>query len=1013
MTTNEPAIPIVSMKKLDPTVNKQGIYDFSQFGIRDEDIPQETKKTPDEFQSSSLYKDVLQASATETEASLQNNVNEYPFGSLQNSGSKLRTGESKKGPRIRVLSAFEDNANKPTLRAKGKFIDFTATGGPNIEVISGFKDIFEKENGTKNSTKEPVLQGIGLPNVQVTDEPNKKLAPSKVKPFEPFLTKAIATTKSPVISTVPALNTREITTPSSPLVPDTEISASGKDQLKADSTSKSNSGSTSGINTNDKNGIVSDVASVAKKVDGEKNKNVGGPMVANQINTDDITNDLFSHRVTGPVPDGIPPGEKLKIDSLYPDVPDSNQGFEINMNSGETVPTTLAPSAAIDGKSNNVNSVSGANEQTTRRLNGGNVAVNTNLVSNDNTLRADNININQQMNPNTNINGNNAVANSNQIVPAVVAPGINTAATRNSNQATAVGTGSVIGGFNNRNGVFVGSNNARQPIMNNIAPGQNWRGQFNPNIPSQSNSNFAGNGRQQQIINGQVFNNGMPVQGLSVNTRVNTPLTGNINNQNTINRFQNAMVNTQNRQILSQGGITTGNNNPNVFGNFQNRVNFQGQMRPIPGATNIFSNGVNNNQFNNNFQRRPIQIPFNSNNNGFLNNPNGLQNAANGFQRISDDLVVNGGRFSQNNIGQQNAVQNDFIDPRQNGNNIMNGDQSMRTVLTTRQSILSNRNNNIATGVNVGAPNTRVNSNERGVADPGLARLFNAVSNNGPGVGIAQTIDNDNQNAVNLIAGGTTGTGLTGNENVGVTKQVVTGTKQTEFQNKQVGSRIPGSPISRENSPNAQNVANLNSIPVSNSPGFQQNANNVNEKTVMTSATGPQTNQGNTVVGQTGQALSPVNGQRNILNSQGRQFTTELNRNNINIRNSQPNQNTLPSTQNQIRTNRFQNINTNFQGTRGQPLQNTRNMQFTNVQGLNRLTPRPNLPGQNFFPNGLQNMGISTSFQNGVSGPNFPAIPFGQSQQRTFNQLDINARQGTFPGNLPPQFVNRFQNNFG
>ena len=333
--TNEPKIPVVSMKKFDqpdPTQSsaafdfsntasnpkdskqkgvKQSIYDLSQFGIEDNEIPKTGSVNTDTLtlpQNPVTYKEGLQeAAATETDSMLLNSGNS--FGSPQSSNLEKTPIQiqKQKVPTMKIVSGFKDHGKKPILRAKGKFIDFTVTKGPAIKVIGNFEDNIQKVVKL-NSTNTTSVKGIALPGVRGNAEIKKELSPVQIKPFEPFVT---TTTRSPLTSPEP--------TTASTRAEEISISQSGgQNDFNTTSPNKVSTDNTKS-NTAIKDEVLSEMTSFANSLNTDTNVNGGGPMVVNHESTDDITNDLFNHRITGTVPDGIPPGEKLRIDSLYPE----------------------------------------------------------------------------------------------------------------------------------------------------------------------------------------------------------------------------------------------------------------------------------------------------------------------------------------------------------------------------------------------------------------------------------------------------------------------------------------------------------------------------------------------------------------------------------------------------------------------------------------------------------------------------------------------------------------------
>ena len=852
---DKPAIPIVSMKKSDQqdssqpsntfslydmsgsitnesgkNKSKQNIYDLSQFGIRNDEVPTQGSSVSLPASQMNSYKDNLLLEASPTEDTSAKNM---------------------KGPILKVISGFKDHRNKPMLRVKGKFIDFTKLKNSTVN---------NTNNPMSNEKDEqtPTLQGIGLPDVQ--EKARKELSLVQVKPFVPLLT---STTASPVTSTTTTTVTYEATTPNSPNIDRNEIHA------PIDTTYQNFQTTTiSSINKD----VLLQMEVVANNINSNGNMKGGGPMIVNHLNAADITDDLFSHRITGSVPDGIPPGEKLKIDSLYPDVSQTNG---IISESASQVPSNVNPTATIqsgNGQIINRNPSSGQPKTSS--------AINKTVNGNGDTLGEVNTDILVGIQPSSNnLNGNNN--------PRNVNPGL-TQGTLNNGQVT--------------------GNNVRQPNVNSVVNGQNWQGQINSNIPNQGqinpniqnqgqinpniqnqgqinpniqnqwqinqniqnqgqinpniqnqgqinpniqnqgqinpniqnqgqinpnipsqfpNFNFPANSRQPQLTSNQILNNGIPVPGVQPNNQGVFQRFPNTNGPNRINNIPNGMRIPQNRFIP---GISNNLNIQNRFNRIQNGPNFQNGMRNNQGGTNSLSNGPIR-QINTNIQQGQSQGPLNTNfNNGFPNMPVGINNPFRNRNTVNGGLnaaPINQNTMNNlgNGIGNINQFQNTGFGPSQfqnsepnnfraNGNDIIDPSRQTPTV-TGSESI----------------PNTASNNGFNSVQEQPTT---NDLSGNQNNINTAGTVTGNNQAVRNLD----TNSGKIDTNSVGV-------------QNPSINTQLNTSPTSTPgglfNSPTQPVMEN----------NFQQNIIGLNTPNGLSNQNLQQLNQQNIRRGPNGQILTP------------------------------------------------------------------------------------------------------------------------------------------------------------
>ena len=1027
-TDNDPKIPIVSMKTLNqrqPRLDQRqprqsgsffnfsmgigtnsettqrndtnSVFDLSQFGIRDEAPIQNATLTndPGSFGNVISYKE--NTNAVPISNSQPDTKIEYPFESID---KERKTALSQKGPSIRVISGFKDHANKPVLLSQGAFVDFTA-GEDNSKtdtVADQFNTATNSSNINDINTPPVLRSGIALPGVRGLGTSDNRLSPIQVKPFKPFVV-ASTPTRKPVVPT-------ESTTTAGPAVPATNIQSAGNDEMSSlETNTRNNAGASVNVPIAESNNNVdssfrtlpgSDPNSIpvtstnnrplpGSSVDRNigDTTNIGGALVNNHISADDITNDLFNNRVTGPVPDGIPAGEKLKIDNIYPVVSNPRQNIP-SINSAGSSGSSSGTAPELAGNTNDTSSTGiipnggTLNSKTTGVM----PSTNTAIINNQGT------GANNQVGQMSNIITNQGVPNTNQNLQIGSPANMNNRVNTNILLAGSANTGVPINGFRRGNGgQFINNNIVRQQMQGNVMQGRSWQGQNNPVLPNQPvNRNLASAGGQ-QILNNQVFNNRLPGQRLPTNIGNNFPVIGNSNGQNRIGNIPNTVFPGNGQSI--QAGVNR-NVGPNGLGIFNNNFqNFQNVLNPSAGIRTFPRNNMN--QFNNNFPRGVGQTPFNQNvnNNGFGRNVPG-----NGLTGLQNGAIVN----QNGNMEIRNAAGNSLV----NGphNNFIQGNRP-KTPFTTEQ---FNRNIAISGSVpqsNVGNTLLNPNSNDM-VMNPNVIDFNNRLPTNQGGTGLNTNAGLNNQ----LTPGGVFKTGIAGNPNVdGATVSNNNGDRQTvvgrpnaivprrnanpdntntgfppgnaggldqskiEQQNNQID---PGNNV---NTPlNSQNIGN------SNFPNTQQNIYTQNGRMTTNGQPGSnpgssQSNLGNNLfVGPDGQMRTTNNlhvNQQNVfigpngpLKTSDHMIPNTLLTNNVPIetlqqRNGQSNQSTRLPTQSQ------ENVLDNTQSNQNMPSLNPNQMN-QNVQNSNRNQMNQNM--QNLNPNqmnqNVQNLNPNRMNQN-------------------------------------------------
>ena len=845
-------------------ITKQNIYDLSQFGIRNDEVP-------------------VQGSSVSVPASPMDSYKENLL--LEASPTKDTSAQNMKGPILKVISGFKDHRNKPMLRVKGKFIDFTkfknSTVNNTNDPISNKKD-----------EQTPASQGIGLPDVQ--EKARKELSLVQVKPFEPLVT---STTAIPVTSTTTTTLTYETTTPNSSKNERIEIHA------PIDKTYQNFQTTTIASINKD---VLLQMEAVANNINSNANMNGGGAMVVNHLNAADITDDLFSHRITGSVPDGIPPGERLKIDSLYPDVSQTNG---IVSAPALQVPSEVNPTAITQSGSGQIingNPSSGQPKTSS--------AINKSVSGNADTLGEVNTDILVGIKPSSNnLNGNNN--------PRNVNPSL-TRGTLNNGQVTA--------------------NNVRQPNANSVVKGQSWQGQINtniqnqgqinpnipnqgqinpniqnqwqinqniqnqgqinpniqnqwqinptiqnqgqinptiqnqgqinPNIPSQFPNLNQVNSRQPQLTSNQILNNRIPVPGVQPNNQGIFQRFPNTNGPNRINNVPNGM---QNRLLP---GMSNNLNIQNRFNRIQNGPNFQNGMRNNQGGLNSLSDGPIS-QFNTNIQQGQSQGPLNTNfnigfpnmpvgiNNPFRNNINGGLNAASINQNTMNNLrngIGNMNQFPNNGLG-QSQFQN-------NGNGVDFGNQFSNTDF--RQTQLQNNINNQRTVSRLGD----INNSQTNIENPVGTQIQNSGPNNVNDIidpirqtptftGSVSVPNTPSNNGFNSVQAQPTSNDLSGNQKTTNTAGTVTGNNQAvrnldtnsrKIDTNSVGAQNPGINTQLNTSPTSTPGGLFNSpTPPVLENNFQQNTIGLNKPNGLTNQNLQQLNQQNILRGPNGQILTP------------------------------------------------------------------------------------------------------------------------------------------------------------
>ena len=1023
------------------------VFDLSQFGIRDEAPIQNASLTndPGSFGNVISYKE--NTNAVPISNSQPDTKIEYPFQSID---KERKTALSQKGPSIRVISGFKDHANKPVLLSQGAFIDFTAGGEELVSDNSKTDKAADQFNSATNSadiidTNDPPAlgSGIALPGVRGLGTSDNRLSPIQVKPFKPFVAAPTPTSK-PVVPT-------EAPTTAGPAIPATNIQSAGIDGMGSQETNtRDNGGASVNVPTSEANNILestfrtspgSDPNSIP--VTSTNNRplpgssldrnigdttNIGGALVNNHISADDITNDLFNNRVTGPVPDGIPAGEKLKIDNIYPVVSNPRQNIP-SINSAGSSGSSSGTAPELAGNTNDPSSTGiipnggTLNSQTTGVM----PSTNTAIVNNQGK------GANSQVGQMSNIINNQGVPNTNQNLQIGSPANMNNDVNTNILLAGSANTGVPINGFSGGNGgQFINNNIVRQQMQGNVMQGQSWQGQINPVLPNQPvNRNLASAGGQ-QILNNQVFNNRMPGQRLPTNIGNNFPVIGNSNGQNRIGNIPSTVFPGNGQSI--QAGVNR-NGGPNVFNNFQN---FQNVLNPSAGIRTFQRNNLN--QFNNNFPRGVGQTPFNQNvnNNGFGRNAPG-----NGLTGLQNGAIVN----QNGNMGIRNSAGNSIV----NGppNNFIQGHRP-QTPFTTEQ---VNRNIAIAGNVpqsNVGNTLLNPNSNDM-VMNPNIIDSNNRLPTNQGGTGLNTNAVLNNQ----ITPGGVFKTGIAGNPNangatvsnkngdrqtvVGMPNAIVPRTNanpdntntgippgsaggldqsQIEQQNNQID---PGNNV---NTPlNSQNIGN------SNFPNTQQNINTQNGRMTTNGQPGSnpgssQSNLGNNLfVGPDGQMLTTNNqqiNQQNVfigpngpLKTSDNMIPNTLLTNNVPIetlqqRNGQSNPSTRLPTQSQ--ENAMDNTQSNQNMPSLKPNQMNQNVQNLNPNQMNQnvqmLNPNQmNQNVQNLNPNQInQNMITQNMNSQQTTGQN-------QIQNNVFNpnmlNQNMNSQQALGPNQIQNNLVNQ------
>ena len=870
---DKPAIPIVSMKKSDQQdssqpsntfslydmsgsttndsgkiITKQNIYDLSQFGIRDDEVPVQGSRVSLPASPMNSYKDNLLLEASPTEDTSAKNM---------------------KGPILKVISGFKDHQNKPMLRVKGKFIDFTKFKNATVNNTNN-------PMSNKKDEQTPTLRDIGLPDVQV--KAKKELSLVQVKPFAPLVT---STTASPVTSTTTATVTYEATTPNSPKYDRNEIHA------PIDTTYQNFQTTTiSSINKD----ILSQMEAVANNINSDANLNGGGPMIVNHLNAADITDDLFSHRITGSVPDGIPPGERLKIDSLYPDVSQTNG---INSAPAPPVPSTVNPTATVQSGSgqiinrnpssgqpktiSDINNTVNSNSDTLGEVNtdilvgikpsSNNLNINPRNVTpslNQGTLNNGQVTGNNVRQPNVKsvVNGQNwqgqintNIQNQGQINPNIpngqINPNIQNQGQINPNIQN---QGQINPNIQNQWQINPNTQNQGQinPNIQNqgqINPNIQNQGQINPNIQNQGqinpnqfpNFNFPANSRQPQLTSNQILNNRIPVPGGQPNNQGVFQRFPNTNGPNRINNIPNGMRIPQNRFIP---GISNNLNIQNRSNRIQNGPNFQNGVINNRGGMNSLSNGPIS-QFNTNIQQGQSQGPLNTNfNNGFPNMPvginpfrnrntiNGGLNAATINQNAMNNLgngIGSMNQFLNTGFGQsqfQNSEPNNF---RPNGNAIIDPSRQTPTV-TGSESI----------------PNTASNNGFNSVQEQPTS---NDLSGNQNNINTAGTVTGNNQVVRNFHTNsGKIDTNSVGVQNPGINTQLNTSPTST-----------PGGLFNSPTRPVLENNLQQNIIGLNTPNGLSnQNLQQLNQQNILRGPNGQIFTPGSTVVqGPNGPILSP------------------------------------------------------------------------------------------------------------------------------------------------------------
>ena len=870
-------------------ITKQNIYDLSQFGIRNDKVPIQGSSVSLPASPMDSYKDNLLLEASPTEGTSAQNM---------------------KGPILKVISGFKDHRNKPMLRVKGKFIDFTKLKSSTVNNTNN-------PMSNKKDEQTPTLQGIGLLGVQ--EKAKKELSLVQVKPFEPLVT---STTASPVTSTTTTTVTYEATTPNS--------QKNDRNEIYAPIDTTYQNFQTTTISSISKD-VLSQMEAVANNINSNANMNGGGPMIVNHLNAADITDDLFSHRITGSVPDGIPPGERLKIDSLYPDVSKTNgivsapapqrpskvnptatiqsgSGQIINGNPSSGQPkTSSAINKTVSGNADtlgevNTNILVGI-KPSSNNLNGNNNPRNVNPSLTQGTLNNGQVTANNVRQPNANsvVNGQNwqgqintNIQNQGQINPNIPNQGQINPNIQNQGQVNPniQNQGQINPNIQNQWQINPNIQNQGQinpniqnqgqinPNIQNqgqINPTIQNQGQINPNIPSQfPNLNFPTNSRQPQLTSNQMLNNRIPVQGVQPNNQGVFQRFPNTNGPNRIN-IPNGMRFPQNRFIP---GISNNLNIQNRFNRIQNGPNFQNGMRNNQGGTNSLSNGPIS-QFNTNIQQGQSQGPLNTNfNNGFpnmpvgINNPFGNRNTINGGlnaapinQNAMNNLgngIGNMNRFQNTGLG-QSQFQNDgngvdFVNQFSNTDfrqtQLQNNINNQRTVssLSDINNPQTNMENPVGTQIHNSGPN-----NVNDIIDPirqtptvtGPAPVSNTASNNGLNSVQVQPTSNDlssNQKTTNTA--GTT----TGNNQVLRNLDTISGkidTNSVGVQNPGINTQLNTSPT---NTPGGLFNSPTRSVLENN---FQQNIIGLNTPNGLSNQNLQQLNQQNILRGPNGQILTP------------------------------------------------------------------------------------------------------------------------------------------------------------
>ena len=846
-------------------ITKQNIYDLSQFGIRDDEVP-------------------VQGSSVSLPASPMNSYKDNLL--LEASPTGDTSAQNMKGPILKVISGFKDHRNKPMLRVKGKFIDFTKFKNSTVNNTNN-------PISNKQDEQTPTLQGIGLPDVQ--EKARKELSLVQVKPFKPLVT---STTASPITSTTTTSVSYEATTPN--------FLKNDRNEIHTPIDTTYQNFQTTTISSINKD-VLSQMEAVANNINSNANMNGGGPMIVNHLNAADITDDLFSHRITGSVPDGIPPGERLKIDSLYPDVSQTNG---IISAPAPQVPSKVNPTGTIQSGSGQIingnpssgqpktstsinNSLSGnadtLGEVNTNILvgikpssnnpNGNNTPRNVNPSLSQGTLNngqvtANNVrqpNVNSvvnwenwqgQINPNIQNQGqiNQNIRNQGQINPNIsnqgqINPNIQNQGWINPNipNQGQINPNIQIQGQINPNIQNQGQINPNIQNQGQINPNNQNQGQINPNIQNQGqispniqnqfpNLNFPANSRQPQLTNNQILNNRIPVPDVQPNNQGVFQRFPNTNGPNRINNIPNGMRIPQNRFIP---GISNNLNIQNRFNRIQNGQNFQNGMRNNRGGTNSLSNGPIS-QFNTNIQQGQIQGPLNTNfNNGFPNMPVGINNPFRNRNTINGGLnaaPINQNAMNNlgNGIGNMNQFPNTGFGPSQfqnsepnnfrpNGNDIIDPSRQTPTV-TGSESI----------------PNTASNNGFNSVQEQATT---NDLSGNQNKINTAGTVTGNNQAVRNLD----TNSGKIDTNSVGV-------------QNPSINTKLNTSPTSTPgglfNSPTRpvlENNFQQNIIGLNTPNGLSnQNLQQLNQQNILRGPDGQILTQGSTVVqGPNGPILTP------------------------------------------------------------------------------------------------------------------------------------------------------------